>query len=72
MLCFAHLVVCDQKQAHQGGVEDRLGDVGRLSLEAVLRDKGSTQGLTRALNIDTAGSGHPTLLVHLRSVYHFR
>lgn len=60
MLCSAHLVVSDQKQTHQRGVEDRLGDVGRLSLEAFLSHKGSTQGLTRALHVDATGSRHPS------------
>lgn len=62
MMCSAHLVVSDQKQAHQRGVEDRLGDVGCLSLEAVLRHQGPTQGLTRALHVDTAGSRHAVLM----------
>ena len=55
---FTHLVVGDQQQAHQRGVEDGLGDVGRLSLEALLGDQGSTQ----ALNVDASGSGHPIFL----------
>lgn len=40
--CSANLFVGDQKQAHQGGVEDRLGDVGCLSLQTVLRHQGPT------------------------------
>lgn len=68
MLCCAHLIVSDQKQAHQRGVEDRLGDVGRLSLEAVLGHQGSTQGLTGGLHVDATGSRHPILLVNLRCV----
>lgn len=62
MLCVAHLVVSDQKQAHQRGVEDRLGDVCCLSLQAVLRHQGPTQALTRVLHVDTTGPWHPILL----------
>lgn len=57
--CCPHLIVSDQQQAHQRCVEDRLGDVGRLSLEAVLRHQGPTQSFTRALPTDAAGSRHP-------------
>lgn len=56
--CLAHLLVGDQKQAHQRGVEDRLRDVGRLPLDAVLGHQGSTQGLTGALHVDATGSRH--------------
>ena len=68
-VCSAHLVVSDQKQAHQGGVEDGLGDVCRLSLVAVLSHQGSTQGLTRPLHVAPTGSRHPSLLVILTRVY---
>lgn len=54
----SHLVVSHQEQAHQRGVEDGLRDVGRLSLQALLRDEGPTEGFARALGINAAGSRH--------------
>lgn len=58
LLCIAHLVVRDQKQPHQRGVEDRLGDVDCFTLEAVLWHQGPTQGLAGILHVDAAGSRH--------------
>lgn len=69
MLSCTHLIVSDQQQAHQRSVEDRLGNVSCLSLEAFLRHQGSAQGLTRPLHIDTARPWHPALLVNLKRVY---
>lgn len=54
-----HLVVGHQEQAHQRCVEDRLRDVGRLSLQAVLGHQGPTQGLAGALPVNATGSRHP-------------
>lgn len=54
----SHLVVSHQEQTHQRGVEHRLRDVARLSLQALLRDEGPTEGLARALRINAAGSRH--------------